>query len=194
MAIQKKRVLRADTNEPVNLLSPDGIMYLPEAPKDGKEYAWRDEQWVDISEELKMARWFAKTDRVITTTTIPAVSVTTGYPTYLNVTVRRVKVGNIYLYRGFLEGPDTNKRVVPGDYVLATSDDYPELVNYEFSNQMSAPVYVMYGNGGIAGISSICAALVQPNGIILHVAQEILLGYEMALIFEATRSQMGPWA
>ena len=194
MATPKKRVLRADTNEPVNLLSPDGIMYLPEAPKNGKEYAWRNEQWVDISEELKMARWFAKTDRVITNTTIPAITQSSGSPLSLEVTVRRVKVGNVYLYRGFVNGPDVYATIVVGDYVLATSEDYPELVNYEFSNQMSLPIYCMLPGGGIAAVYTLAAALIQPNGFILHVAQDLHLGVNYSLIFEATRSQMGPWA
>ena len=186
------KILRADTNEPVDISNAAGRPYLAETPVGEKEYARKDGEWVEITEELKMARWFAETDRVITNTTIPA---TRGSDMVnLPVTTRRVRVGNIYLYRFYIEGgagpPAT---IAPGEYIVGTPDDYPELTAYEFSSQMGGPVFERNAGGGLT-IASNSAGMVQPNGIILYATGTVYISDNASLIFEATRSQMGPWA
>ena len=182
------KILRADTSTPVNLLNAEGKPYIEDIPPNANESARKNGQWVNISEELKMARWFAETDRVITNTTIPAVGGN------LPATVRRVRVGNIYLYRLYVEGLDSNQvTIVANDYVVGSPADYPELVGYEFSVQMAVPVFTRTPAGAMT-ISGQAAGLVQPDGIILHIPIDLTLQAGHALIFEATRSQMGPWA
>ena len=184
-----KKVQRADTHEPVNVLDAAGSPYITDAPRDGREYVLRDGVWVNISEELKMARWFAKTDRVITNTTITSNDGSYEFP----VTVRRVRVGNIYLYRVYMENlSGTMKFWPPGDHILGRPEDFPELANFEFSNQMAVPVYARLGNSIVNNY--LFSGLVQPNGIILHLASTLSMYPDMVWAFEATRAQMGPWA
>ena len=186
---QQKRVQQASTNTPVNLLNIDSKAYVADAPQDGKEYVRRGNTWVDVSVELKMARWFAKTERVITNTTMPD-----WEGRELPATVRRVKVGNIYLYRVYVKLlPAQDTVIEPGDYILGLPEDYPELSGYEYSAQMSAPVFFRRSNGGLV-IAPTVAGLIQPNGIIIHAPTIVNAPIDSALIFEATRSHMGPWA
>ena len=172
-----------------NAMAESSAGSIEDVPLDGKEYALKDGVWVDISEELEMARWFAETDRVITTLT--NVAGVNGF----NGTLRRVRVGNIYMYRIYIENTTAGSITIPaGSYVLGTVADYPELSDYEFSNQMGAPLWQRTAAGAISYYSS-GALLVQPNGIILHLAGAIgLISNGIAVISEATRSQMGPWA
>ena len=191
---QLAKVTRADTSMAVNLANAAGKAYIPEAPTNGREYARRNGEWVDVTEEMAMARWFAITDRVITTATIPATIVSSSTPTNLEAVVRRVRVGNIYLYRVYVEGIAGEAISLDvGNYIVGTADDYPELTGYEYSYQMSVPVFKRTAVGAL-DIAGTTAGLIQPTGIIIHIATATTIPAGYSLLYEATRSQMGQWA
>ena len=143
----------------------------------------------NICTALDMAVWFGRTERKIINTNIATT------PTPLTANVRRVRVGNIYMYRLWIENTTDGFIKFPvGDYLLATPDDLPELPKYEFSNQMGMPTFSF--NATTKGIASIYSMVgqVTPSGVFLHVGTETSLTAKCAIMSEATRSQMGPWA
>lgn len=142
----------------------------------------------NICTALDMAVWFGRTERIV-------INKNVSYgASMLPTTVRRVRVGNIYMYRVFIENTTPGSVTInTGDYVLATASEFPEIVNYEFSAQMGAPLWQRTAAGAISYYSS-GALLIQPNGIIMHLANAIgLTSTGIAVVAEATRSQMGEW-
>ena len=138
---------------------------------------------------LDMAVHFGRTERVIVNSMIP----TTPVP--LSASLRRVRVGNLYLYRIWVQNhTDQMARFVPGDYLMATPEQLPELPNYEFSNQMGMPAFSF--NATTKALASIYSMVgqVTPDGVFLHVGSEVSLSGQCAVMMEGTRAQMGPWA